>query len=160
MDDQQAVLSSAFEILAGEPRLVSVHSYKATSAVVEVLERYRPPGVILPSWLGTEEETVRAVEAGAFFSLNSSQLRRWPLASSLPRDRVVLETDHPFGDRQTKPQRPGNLTDAETRLGKALDLTASATRRLVWQNLKRLVDDCPAVGALLPREFQVQLLAL
>lgn len=160
MADQVAVFESAVGILAEEPRIVSIHSYKATGVVVDVLERHRPPGVILHWWLGNEEETARAVEVGAFFSLNASQLRKWPLVARLPQDRVLLETDHPFGDRQTKPQRPGNLIDAEARLGRSLDLTAAATRRLVWQNLKALISRCPAVGALLPKEFQVQLLAL
>lgn len=160
MAEQQAVLHSAFGILASEPRIVSVHSYKATSGVVEALERYRPPGVILHWWLGTEEETARAVEAGAYFSLNASQVRRWPLVASLPRERLLPETDHPFGDRQSKPQRPGNLADVETRLGKVLDQSAAATREMVWQNLRALIGSGPAVGALLPKEFKVQLLTL
>lgn len=82
MSDQAAVFDAALEVLTETPRLVSVHSYKATGAVVEALERHRPPGVILHWWLGTEDETCRALEAGASFSLNGAQARRWPLVHS------------------------------------------------------------------------------
>lgn len=160
MEGQVAVFDDVLAVLADSPRLTSVHSYKATGPVVELLERHRPTGVILHWWLGDEEATARALDAGAYFSINGSQARRWPLVASIPPDRILLETDHPFGDRQSKPQRPGNMADVEKRVASLLHSTAEDLRRQGWLNLKNLVGALPEVGSLLPREFQVQMLAL
>lgn len=160
MEDQVAVFDRVLGALADTPRLTSVHSYKATAPVVELLERHRPTGVILHWWLGDEEATDRAIDAGALFSLNGSQARRWPLVTRIPPDRILLETDHPFGDRQSKPQRPGNLADVEKRVASVLQTTGEDLRRQGWLNLHKLVGAMPEVGPLLPRDFQVQMLAL
>lgn len=157
--DQISVFGQALAVLAESPRLASVHSFKATAEVVDLIERNPVSGVILHWWLGTEEETARAVAAGAYFSLNASQARRWPLVAQVPYDRILLETDHPFGDRHSKLQRPGNLEDVEGRLATALDTSPQDLRRQTWRNLGALVANAPDAGLLLPREFQVQLLA-
>ncbi len=157
--EQITVFEQALTVLAASPRLASVHSFAATAEVVELIERYPAPGIILHWWLGTEEETARAIDAGAYFSLNASQARRWTLVGQVPHDRLLLETDHPFGDRQSKPQRPGNLEDVERRLATVLHTSPQELRQQTWRNLKALVANAPDAGPLLPREFQVQLLA-
>jgi TatD DNase family protein len=103
--------------LVETPRIVSVHSYRATKEVLDILERHRPKGVVLHWWLGDERATKRAVDLGAYFSVNASQAGKWTPLRLVPHDRILTETDHPFGDRrEAAPRRPGNLSIVERRL--------------------------------------------
>ena len=160
LERQQHVLSSVLGVLATRPRIASIHSYRATSAVLELLDQHRPSGAVLHWWLGNEAETRRAIELGAFFSVNSNQANRWPGLRLVPKDRLLTETDHPFGDRREQGERrPGNVAAVERRLGELLNADPHDVRRLTWQNFRRLTDALP-IHDLLPREFQVQLLAV
>lgn len=160
IERQAHVLGSMLGVLATRPRIVSIHSYRATGAVLELLDRHRPPGAVLHWWLGNETETRRAVELGAFFSVNASQAERWPALVLVPEDRLLTETDHPFGDRRERGERqPGNVAGVERRIGELLDAHSDDVRRLTWRNFRSLADAL-SIHELLPQEFQVQLLAV
>jgi TatD DNase family protein len=159
MATQQEVLDQVFDALAETPRITSVHSYRATKPVLEILGRHKPRGVVLHWWLGDEGETTRAIELGAFFSVNTAQTLRWPALHLVPRDRLLTETDHPFGDRREKAlRRPGSVQVVEDRLSVVLREQPVEIRGLAWRNLRSLVDDL-GLHPLLPHQFQVQLLA-
>ncbi|MDF1597074.1 MAG: TatD family hydrolase [Acidimicrobiia bacterium] len=159
LDAQKDVFDQVIGVLAETPRIVSVHSYRATKEVLDILERHRPEGVVLHWWLGNDAATERAVDLGAYFSVNASQVGKWAALRLVPLDRILTETDHPFGDRgEEPPRRPGNVSIVERRLADELGFRPEAIRRRVWQNLARLVDEL-GLHDLLPRQFQVQLLA-
>lgn len=159
MEAQREVLAQVFDALEATPRIVSMHSYRATKPVLEVLEQYEPKGVILHWWLGDNQDTRRAIELGAHFSVNAAQATRWSSLSSVPSDRLLTETDHPFGDRrEAQPQRPGNVQLAERRIGETLDKRPDEVRAMTWRNLRSLVDALD-LHNLLPHHFQVQMLA-
>lgn len=159
MDTQEDVLSQMFDALKEEPRLVSVHSYRATKRLLRLLEQHEPKGVVLHWWLGDEEDTSRAIELGAHFSLNASQFTRWSALSLIPADRLLIETDHPFGDRrELAPRRPGNVQVTEQRIGRLLDRQPEEVRGMTWRNLRSMVDEL-GLFTLMPRQFQVHLLA-
>lgn len=159
LDRQQAVFDDVIRAVVAQPRIVSVHSYRATRRVLETLREHRPAGIVLHWWLGDEDDTRAAVDLGAYFSVNASQVRRWDALKVVPRNRLLTETDHPFGDRrEAAPRRPGNVAYVERDLGSALGISADETRRLVWRNLQNLVGALGLVEQL-PHQFQVQLLA-
>lgn len=159
LDEQEDVFDQTIGALVEIPRIVSVHSYRATQQVLAILERHRPKGVVLHWWLGDEAATQRAVDLGAYFSVNASQAGKWSALHLVPHDRILTETDHPFGDRAEKsPRRPGNVSSVEGRLSVALGLRPEDIRWRIWQNLAQLVDELQ-LHSLLPRQFQVQLLA-
>ena len=146
IDSQLAALRGILRVVADSPRLLSLHSYRATDLVLRELQEFHPPGAILHWWLGTPAETEAAVQAGAYFSVNASQARKWESLRLVPLDRVLLETDHPFGDRsEAQPRRPGNVTKPEHAVAAALGLTPDALRVQTWRNLRTLA------GELLPR---------
>jgi TatD DNase family protein len=159
LDAQQDVFDSVISTLTVMPRIVSIHSYRATRHVLDTIERHQPKGVVLHWWLGTDEETRRAVDLGAYFSVNASQIGRWAQLGVVPTNRLLTETDHPFGDRrEAAPQRPGNITLLERRLGESIGLRPAGVRRLVWRNFSQLAADT-GVQDMLPRQFQVQMLS-
>ena len=150
MDEQVETLFEAFQVLRQTPRLTSLHSYAATGQLLEVLEAGSPPGIILHWWLGDAQETRRAVDLGCYFSVNSSSVRRTDALSSIPRDRILTETDHPFGDRRSRPRRPGLVDDVEQALGHQHGMSPSEVRRLMWSNLRLLISNTGCLTMLPP----------
>ena len=93
------------------------------------------------------------------FSVNASQARSWKSLRLVPADRLLLETDYPFGDRsESPPRRPGNLARSETAVSTALSMSPDALRRRTWSNLKDIAETLNLVE-MFSRDFQVQLLA-
>jgi TatD DNase family protein len=159
MGDQQRTLAAILDRLAVNPRIVSLHSYSATAEVVEVLRRNPVPGVVLHWWLGTERETIEALELGCWFSVNASSVRRQDVMATIPLDRLLSETDHPYGDRRNRDQaRPGNVADVEKAIGVRHGLGREETRAALWENFSRLTT-AAGCSRLLPRAIQRHLIA-
>lgn len=111
---QQEILESIFRILGERPRILNVHSAGATVPVLNLIAKYRPPGVVLHWWRGTLAQTDRALHLGCSFSVNAAEVAHPKILQMLPRERVLTETDHPFGDRrQPGPRRPGRVDPVE-----------------------------------------------
>jgi TatD DNase family protein len=159
LETQRATLRSAFEAIASEPRIISLHSYAATAEIIHELERVELTGVVLHWWLGDPALTARAVELGCYFSLPPASARRRELLRALPLERCLTETDHPFGDRRGKTPRPGNVDEIERALGALHDLAPDDVRSTVWSNLSRLVKNA-GCGSLLPGRIRTLLASL
>ena len=156
---QRRTLAAALSVLQRYPRITSLHSYKATSEVVSLLEEWPQPGLILHWWLGTERETERAIELGCYFSVNRSSIRKTDLLAQIPLDRVLPETDHPFGDKGRGPRRPGQVRQVEVALAEAHGISAEEIRTRTWQTLASIVQETKT-GRLLPIQVRHQLAAI
>lgn len=160
MDAQVEALRGILAVASDTPRLLSIHSYRATSLVARELREFQPPAAIVHWWLGSPGDTEAALEAGAYFSVNASQARSWKSLHLVPLDRLLLETDHPFGDRtESQPRRPGNLARSESAVSAALSLAPETLRRQTWRNLKT-VSEKLGLAEMFPQDFQVQFLAV
>lgn len=154
---QTEVLSSLFTILQQRPRITSLHSYNATGELIEILEQTPIQGAVLHWWLGDRVLTERAVDLGAHFSVNASNLKNIDALDVIPLERLLTETDHPDGNRwSTQPRQPGNVSKVEKALGDRHKLTPAAFRAKCWKNLQELA---AATGTteLLPRRVQALL---
>lgn len=142
MDTQRQTFTGILELLVETPRVTSVHSAGATSGVLDCLERIAGPGVVLHWWLGDKAETERAVALGCYFSINHAMTVRSSALSVVPIERLLVETDHPDGDRRSaRPRQPGAVHDVEEWLARMHGLTAAALRQQVWRNLSNLVGE-------------------
>lgn len=156
---QQATLDSILVVLQQTPRIASLHSYQACDHILGALERQPIRGAILHWWLGDRQQTRRAIELGCFFSVNASSVRRSDLIEMIPLDRVLTETDHPFGDRQgRRGARPGLVDAVEEALAQHHGKTASLVRATGWRNLARLVEET-GCAQLMPSAVRRQLAA-
>lgn len=73
---------------------------------------------------------------------------------------LLLETDHPFGDRpEAPPRRPGSLANSESAVSAALRMPPDVLRHQTWSNLKDMAERLSLVE-MFPRDFQVQFLAV
>ena len=156
MVKQIDTLSTALGVLERTPRLASLHSFAATGQMLELLETTCPPGIILHWWLGSTQQTKRAVELGCYFSMNASCIGKRDLLRQIPRDRILTETDHPFGDRRSRCRRPGRVDDIEDEIGQLHGMSREEVRRLMWSNL-RLLTSTAGCSSVLPSAARVAL---
>ena len=156
---QQATLDAILDVLEHSSRITSIHSYRASEQVLAALESRPIRGAVLHWWLGDEAQTMRALELGCFFSINASSVRREDLLDLIPLDRLLTETDHPFGDRHTGQRaRPGVVDTVESALANRHRIPREEVRSRMWSNLAQLVNQTGCAG-LLPRSVRVQLIA-
>ena len=156
MKMQRNTLASALRVLQQSPRITSLHSYRATSEILSLIADCPQPGIILHWWLGTESETSRAVDLGCYFSVNRSSVRRRDLLARIPLDRVLPETDHPFGDRGRGPRQPGQVSHVESALAEVHGLSTEQVRMRTWQTLASIVRETQTTR-LLPQRISRQL---
>ena len=83
-------------------KVLSIHSVKATGAVIDELAKagtFQNNICIFHWFTGTAFERSRAIEAGAWFSINPRMLKTksgQETIKAIPADRLLLETDAPF----------------------------------------------------------------
>jgi TatD DNase family protein len=158
-DTQLETLRGALSVLIDEPRLVSLHNRAATEPMIDELERLHAPGRVLHWWLGDVQLTRRAVELGCYFSLPPAAIRRKDLLEAIPLERLLTETDHPFGDRSSQEPRPGNVDLVERALATQHRQDQQDIRRILWANLARLIRET-GCGSLLPSRVRTILATL
>lgn len=142
LDLQLQTLREALKILAGASRITSLHSYRATDQLVGALHARPVPGVVLHWWLGGVTATERAIKLGCYFSINAAMFRHPSVLRHIPLDRLLTETDHPYGDRPGPgPHRPGNVLPVEYAIARLHRLEPADVRRKMWRNLNRLASE-------------------
>jgi TatD DNase family protein len=81
-------------------KILSIHSRRATTQVIERLLVHPTAGVPILHWFsGSAGELERAIKANCWFSVGALMLSTKKgrlLVSRMPRDRVLTETDGPF----------------------------------------------------------------
>jgi TatD DNase family protein len=137
-----AVLMACAE--AGD-KVISVHSVRSASKVLDMLEHRLPPGrgrVVLHWFTGTKSEARRAVELGCFFSVNAQMLvgaRGQEILGVLPRNRVLTETDGPFTEHEGRPARPSDVSRAVALLAARWGVDAATAASSVLATLRDLL---------------------
>jgi TatD DNase family protein len=151
LDLQVRTFRQALAVVVRLSRPASIHSYSATTLVLEELRRRPIPVPILHWWTGTAAETREAVALGCYFSLHSAVARQSKFRTAVPPERVLVETDHGWGD---PPEAiPCRIEWVEHLVAQQLRCSVENVRRLVWENLARIVRET-GIGNLLPSALQ------
>ena len=124
-------------------RVMSIHSRGATSLVLDHLEAHPRSGIPFMHWFsGTQSELARAIDLGCWFSVGPAMLRGEKgrrLASLMPIDRVLTETDGPIARQRGRVLMPWSVREAEVELGTLWKLSVSTVQRRLSRNLRSLV---------------------
>lgn len=141
IDIQLQTFRSILRISQSTPRVTSIHSYRAAPLVLAALqEEGAPKGNILHWWLGTEEDTRGAIHLGCSFSINYSMAKSTEFWQVIPLDRLLIETDHPSGDRfSPNPRQPGRVEPVEKIVAQFHGISTDELRLQVWKNFARIV---------------------
>lgn len=146
LDAQREVFERVLKACAkAGGKVLSVHSVRAGKAVLDMLEANLPPArgkVVLHWFTGSASEARRAAELGCYFSVNEQMLAndaKVELVRSLPRDRLLTETDGPFTQAGLRPAEPIDVGRAVDTLAQALRMPRADTTALILGNLRSIL---------------------
>ena len=141
---QREVLGKVFDACRTQGgKIVSLHSRSAATPVLDELQKAGDIGTPILHWFsGNNNECRRAIELGCWFSVGPAMLasekgRR--LAAIMPKDRILLETDGPFGQHEGNPLMPWDTVLAYRPLAECWSSTEVDVIDTVAANLRRLV---------------------
>lgn len=132
--------------LAGELDMpVVFHAREAYGDLLDVLEGLPPHPYLFHCWAGTREEAARAVKLDAYFGVDgpitykkADELRN--AIASLPRERLVLETDSPYmtpAPFRGKPNQPAYVKLINAGLAAALGISEADCAAMTTTNAER-----------------------
>ena len=123
-------------------RIITLHSRGAATAVLDALERHPGFGVAVLHWFsGTTKELRRAIESDCWFSVGSAMLRSKKgreLTMLMPPERVLTETDGPFGQVDGKALDPAECEGAISTLAQLWGVAAHVARTRVVDSFRTL----------------------
>jgi TatD DNase family protein len=125
-------------------RVLTIHSRRAARQVLDRLTEYPRAGTPILHWFsGSPSELVRAVDLGCWFSVGPAMLagqKGRALASRMPRERVLTETDGPFAQLEGRAAMPWDAEQATKLLAEVWGIPMQEAAKQVSDNLRRLVD--------------------
>lgn len=123
-------------------KVLSIHSRKAETEVLDRLEAHPRCGTPVLHWFtGSEKQLVRAIEIGCWFSVGPAMLKSASgraLAALMPKDRVLTETDGPFGTLKRKPLTPADAALAIPSLAEVWGMSEGDVTGSLRMALKRM----------------------
>jgi TatD DNase family protein len=150
METQLKIFRQVLEFVAGMPRLVSIHSFRATALVLHELERTPITVPVLHWWTGNVAETRQAVAIGCYFSIHSAVARHSKFRLHVPPERVLVESDHGFHDPPAA--IPCRVEWVEYLVAQQYGLDVKEIRRLCWSNLRRIIQQT-LISSMLPEKM-------
>jgi TatD DNase family protein len=125
-------------------KIVSVHSRMAAKPVLDAIECAGNVGVPILHWFsGNDAELKRAVELGCWFSVGPAMLssrRGQGLLAKMPKDKVCLETDGPFGKCGDQPLMPWEASSAIPMISDIWRESETDAAQRIIRNFKRLLE--------------------
>jgi TatD DNase family protein len=147
-ETQLATFRAVLEIVADQPRILSIHSHRSTRQVLDELRRTPIVAPILHWWTGTAAETSEAVELGCRFSVHAAVARQSKWRSRVPLDRILVETDH--GWRDPPGAIPLRVGWVEHLVAQQYGITPAEVRQAAWRNFAAIVAATGTSGLLPP----------
>jgi len=124
---------------------IVIHSRKAESDCLDLLEKFADTPVLLHSFDGNLKETTRAVDLGYMISVPTNVTIRKNRRKTVKRaglDRILLETDSPFcvPSEDIKRNDPSNIPIAGKYIAKLLEIDVEEVSRVTTENASKFYD--------------------
>lgn len=124
-------------------RVLSLHSRRASSAVLDYLEKFPEAGTPVLHWFsGSFRDLERAINLGCWFSIGPAMLageKGRALAARMPRERVLTESDGPFAQLNGKAVMPWQLEKAIGELSQIWSMPQDEVDQKIHRNLQSLL---------------------
>lgn len=124
-------------------RIMSIHSRRAVSPVLDCLERYSKAGVPVLHWYsGSIKDLKRAADLGCWFSVNPSMFKSkngLNIILNIPPGRLITETDSPFTGENGNLYMPWDVQIAISFLSKIWEISFSEVEKSIWNNCNMLL---------------------
>ncbi|MDX8508621.1 Qat anti-phage system TatD family nuclease QatD [Mesorhizobium captivum] len=123
-------------------RVISLHSRRAASKVLDLLEAEPAAGTPILHWFsGSTRELERAIQIGCWFSVGPSMMgsaKGRKLVELMPRERILTETDSPFAQIDGRPLSPWDVRLAYPAIGDIWSCSESDVETQLLSNLRSL----------------------
>ena len=123
-------------------RILSIHSRAASARVLDLLAKYPDSGTPVLHWFsGRISEVADAVALGCYFSMNYQMLQSKTgraLASKVPADRLLTESDAPFATSDASLDLASQLCAAESSLAEICGSEPGEMKSRIRENFQRL----------------------
>ena len=123
-------------------RVMSIHSRRAATEVLDELIGFPDAGIAVLHWFsGTHQEVIRAIDMGCWFSVGPAMLngeRGCRLVQTLPRDRVLTESDGPFAQIYGRSVWPWDVGQSMNTLAELWSEPIEVVEQQLQENLRRL----------------------
>jgi TatD DNase family protein len=124
-------------------RIISIHSRGAASKVLSIIKKYPSCGTPILHWFsGSITELKEAIEMRGYFSVNSLMLKSKKgrdLASRIPSEMVLPESDGPFATLNGKPIMPWEAMDVCFFLSDIWNVSPQEAKVKVMENFDALL---------------------
>jgi TatD DNase family protein len=143
LDHQARILMDILMMCArAGGKIISLHSREARPRLLELLSIEPLAGAPVLHWFtGSAREIEQATELGCWFSVGPAMLaneRGRTAVSNMPRNRIIPETDGPFGEHNGRPLMPWDALDIEGTLENLWRENQREVRRVLTANFRQL----------------------
>lgn len=121
-------------------KIMSIHSRNAEKDVLKILNEYKVKYAVFHWYTGSISLLQDILASGYYFSLNPSMLKSKKgkeFISNVPLERILIETDGPYGKFKNRHITPGDIPSAYKDFEHFLGV--ENLREIVFQNLNRLL---------------------
>jgi TatD DNase family protein len=126
-------------------RIMSIHSRRASAAVLDCLEKIPSAGTPVLHWFsGGFRDLDRAIKLGCWFSVGPAMLateKGRSLAARMPRGSVLTETDGPFAQVNGRSIMPWDVESAISGLAQIWNLSEGSATQVMQDNFRNLCLD-------------------
>lgn len=135
---QERVFARALSALCDRPRLITVHSRRAVRPVLKYLANVQLTGVIFHWFSGSLPELDAVLSAGHLLSINTAMIasvKGTDIVRSLPRERVLAESDGPYARHHGRPASPSDVRAVYATIARLWGADISDIRAQLSRNL-------------------------
>lgn len=129
--------------LNNKPKFITVHSRRAESAVLDVLEESQYSFPVVFHWYSGQLNVLeRAIQKGHFFSVNTAMTQNpngRKIIDRIPIERVLTETDGPFVKMGSRVVEPPDIYQVERYLASRWSLSIEEVRIKIKEAFMKIV---------------------
>lgn len=142
-DIQVESFQFVLDTLRGQPKFITLHSRRAETFVLEVLNEASQQPVVFHWYSGSIKVLNDILAAGHFFSINPAMAQSpngQKIIRALPPERVLTETDGPFVTIANRQAVPSDVALVETYLAGLWDRPRIEVTQTVKNNFSSLLE--------------------
>lgn len=139
-DEQIKILKVIFS--ACEDKIVSIHSRKADDEIINLIDEFSIKKPILHWYSGNQQNIVKAIELGCYFSVNYKMLineKGRKLVNIISRNRILPESDSPYINVKNVPDSVANLKEVYNYFIRKWKMEEEKLNILFQNNYKALI---------------------
>lgn len=144
LNQQKSVLQDILKLCSrAGGKIISLHSRGACGAILDILGSELSAGKFVLHWyLGSRNQIEQATELGCWFSVGPAMLssqRGLDAIKIIPRNRVIPESDGPFGMVKKQPIMPWETYSILPKLADLWNMSCLEAEAVLLHNFKQLL---------------------